>query len=101
MIKKSRKTTSGGKHMFKHLLIGVSLLGFGVSASAANFPTQPIEIVVPYAAGGVADNIARHIAKNMTEDLDQSVVVINKPGGNTVIGSYGQIWCTELSSVSC
>jgi len=73
--------------MFKHLLVGVSLLGFGVSASAADFPTQPIEIVVPYAAGGVADNIARHIAKNMTEDLDQSVVVINKPGGNTVIGT--------------
>lgn len=73
--------------MFKRFLVGMSLVGLSLGAHAADFPQYPIEIVVPYAAGGVADNIARHIAKNMADELNQSVVVVNRPGGNTVIGT--------------
>lgn len=51
------------------------------------FPSKPITIVVPYAAGGVSDAIGRGIAQKLSQDLKTQVVVDNKAGGNTVIGA--------------
>jgi tripartite-type tricarboxylate transporter receptor subunit TctC len=50
-------------------------------AWAAPYPTRPIEIVVPYGAGGSTDLVARTLAQQLQTRLGQSVVVLNKPGG--------------------
>ena len=66
-----------------------ALLAFGVAAPAyaQSFPNRPITMVVPYAAGGTADVIARMFAKKMTESLGQNVVVEIKPGAGGNIGA--------------
>jgi len=50
------------------------------------YPESPISLVIPYAAGGSADAIARVIAAQMGPKLKGSVVVVNKPGASGVIG---------------
>jgi len=68
-------------------VLGV-LPGAPVWAQAAStFPTQPIRIVVPVAAGGTADTYSRILGKAVGEILGQSVVVENKPGAGSVIGT--------------
>ena len=66
--------------LFVFVLLGVT------PAFAADFPTKPIEMQVAYAAGGLADSMARAIAKNMEETLGQPVVVVNKPGAGGALG---------------
>ncbi|SPA49021.1 tripartite tricarboxylate transporter substrate binding protein [Cupriavidus taiwanensis] len=53
----------------------------------AAFPDKPIRMVVPFAAGGGTDLVARAMGITMGEDLGQPVVVENKPGGGTIIGT--------------
>jgi tripartite-type tricarboxylate transporter receptor subunit TctC len=48
----------------------------------APYPSQGIRLIVPYAAGGVPDTVARFISQGLQERLGQSVVVENRPGGN-------------------
>ena len=69
-------------------LILALLLGIGVAgmAGAQTFPTKSIRIVVPYAAGGFTDIVARLVAQKMTERLGQAVIVDNKAGASTIIG---------------
>jgi len=52
----------------------------------AEFPESPVSLVIPYAAGGSADSLARVIAAQMGPKLKGSVVVVNKPGASGVIG---------------
>jgi len=47
---------------------------------------RPIRLVVPYGPGGSTDTAARLLASRMTEELDQSIIVENKPGGGTMVG---------------
>src|SRR5438477_10418410 len=51
------------------------------AAQAQTYPTKPIRLVVPYAAGGITDVIARAFGQRLTETWKQQVVVENKPGG--------------------
>lgn len=57
------------------------------SAVAADFPTRPIKVVIPYSAGGTSDILGRLVQGPLTENLGQQVVVENKPGGGSVIGT--------------
>jgi tripartite-type tricarboxylate transporter receptor subunit TctC len=54
---------------------------------AANYPSKPIHIVIPFPPGGATDVITRRIGERMTQKWGQPVVVENKPGANTVIGT--------------
>lgn len=55
------------------------------SASAVDYPTKPIRIVVPYAAGGSTDVIARMVGERLTQRLGQPAIVENKPGASEQI----------------
>lgn len=56
-----------------------------MSWAADKWPSKPITIIVPYSPGGATDQQARIVANNLQRSLNQSVVVDNVPGGNTVI----------------
>src|SRR5690606_37318368 len=49
-------------------------------AGAADFPTKPVSLVVPWPAGGGSDILMRMIAQKTSEELGQPVVVVNQPG---------------------
>ena len=68
-------------------VLSVSGTGAANAADAPAFPTKPVSIVVPYAAGGATDIIARLIGKRLGEVWKQPVVVVNKPGAGTVLGA--------------
>jgi len=59
----------------------------GMATAADAFPSRTVTLVVPFAAGGSTDLIARIIAEKMTEDLGQTVIVENKAGAGGNIGA--------------
>jgi tripartite-type tricarboxylate transporter receptor subunit TctC len=56
-------------------------------AAAQNYPTRPVTIIVPYAAGGGTDLLARMVGQKLEQRLGKSFVVENRPGGGTVIAA--------------
>ena len=69
------------------ILAGATLVLSAMQAHAQTFPSKPIRIVVPLAAGGPGDVLARSVAQKLTENVGQQVVVDNRPGANTNIGN--------------
>lgn len=62
-------------------------LGAASAALAQTFPAKPLKIVVPFAAGGPTDAIARTVAERMSADLAQPVLIENRPGASTMLGA--------------
>ena len=60
---------------------------FSQQAALAQYPTKPVHIVVPYAAGGAVDAFARVLTQQLSEMWGQQVVVDNRPGASTMIGA--------------
>ena len=73
-----------GRHVALAVVAGAAV--WSVAAGAQSYPARPITIVVPYAAGGVFDTIARIIGARMGELLGQSVIVENVTGAGGIIG---------------
>jgi tripartite-type tricarboxylate transporter receptor subunit TctC len=67
--------------------IFVLLLVLDMSAAAQTYPDRPVRIVVPFAAGGITDILARALAQQLTDRWGQQVIVENRPGGNSLIGA--------------
>jgi tripartite-type tricarboxylate transporter receptor subunit TctC len=57
------------------------------SPASAGYPERIIKIVVPFAPGGGTDVVARTLAQEMARDLGVSVIIENKPGAGTIIGT--------------
>ncbi len=71
----------------RDLLATTALTAMGGTALAQAFPTRALRLVVPFPPGGAGDVQARLIGEFMSRELGQPVVVENKPGAGTVIGS--------------
>jgi tripartite-type tricarboxylate transporter receptor subunit TctC len=87
-----------------------ALLAFAGAALAQNYPTQPIKIVLPYAAGGVADITARVLAQKLSQTMGQQVIVDNRPSAGQVVATeavmkadpdgYTLLWLNSGHAVS-
>jgi tripartite-type tricarboxylate transporter receptor subunit TctC len=63
------------------------LFFFCASAFAQGYPNKPIRWVVPYTGGGITDVVTRVVTNKMSGPLGQSIVVDNRPGANSILGS--------------
>ncbi len=83
------------QHMRTRRLACLAVLGLGLAGSAFgqadNFPTKPIRLIVPYAAGGGTDLVMRAIAPGMSEALGQPIVVENRPGAGTITATEAAV----------
>ena len=71
--------------MFRY--VSTLLFVFAASVQAADYPQRPIRLVVPYAAGGSTDTVARIVGARLGERLGQQIVVDNRTGAGTLIGT--------------
>lgn len=70
------------------LCIAIALSGhLAAAAEVADFPTRPIRLINPYAPGGAVDFVARSVAQKLNESWGQPVIVDNRPGAGTNIGT--------------
>jgi tripartite-type tricarboxylate transporter receptor subunit TctC len=69
------------------LFLCLSLLAIVPSPAEASFPDKPIKLVVPFAAGGSLDTMARLLADFMSKDLGKAIIIENKPGAGTIVGT--------------
>ena len=69
------------------LLSAIIAVALASSASAQTYPDKPIKLIVPFAAGGPIDTMARFVAQPLSARLGQTVIVENRPGGGGTIGT--------------
>ena len=79
--------SSSSSFLFAALALVIAVTGLCTTAVAQTFPTRPVTIIVPYAAGGGTDAIARKLALALSALWKQPVLVENVPGADGVIGT--------------
>ncbi len=75
------------RHLLAATVASAGLITTSWASRAQAFPDKPIRFVVPYAPGGATDTSARIAAEYLSNKLGQQVMVDNKPGGGTIIGT--------------
>ncbi|MGH8673529.1 MAG: Bug family tripartite tricarboxylate transporter substrate binding protein [Burkholderiales bacterium] len=73
--------------MYRRFVTALAFAVSGTAVLAQTYPSKPIRVIVPYAAGGTSDILARQIGPKLTESFGQPVVVENKPGANGNVGA--------------
>lgn len=83
------KSIFSNRRAFATTLVGIAaaLTAGSLSAQQPAYPSKPVRLIVPFAAGGPNDVMARVIAKRLTVDTGQPFVVDNKPGAGGIIGT--------------
>jgi len=70
----------------------VALLGFSLTAHAVekpkNYPKRPVTFIVPFGAGGGADQMARAFLPEVSKYIGKPIIIVNKPGGNATLGFH-------------
>jgi tripartite-type tricarboxylate transporter receptor subunit TctC len=74
-------------HLFTSCLAGAAIAMAAGAAAAQEYPSKPVRIIVPFAAGGPADVYARFVAQRLQDALKQSFLIDNRPGGGSIIGT--------------
>src|SRR3954447_15821427 len=72
--------------MYRSLLTAF-LLAFSLQGKAQTYPSKPIRWIVPYTGGGITDVVTRIVTQKMSGALGQPIVVDNRPGANSILGS--------------
>jgi tripartite-type tricarboxylate transporter receptor subunit TctC len=68
------------------IVLALLLAALALPAPAANFPTQPVKLIVPWPAGGTTDIVMRGLAESASKHLGQTIVIDNKPGNAGALG---------------
>jgi tripartite-type tricarboxylate transporter receptor subunit TctC len=71
----------------KEFWLGVTLAVLALSVHAQNFPSRVVKVVVPQPPGGGFDAVARTMAEPLAQQLGQAVIVENRPGAGTIVGT--------------
>lgn len=92
------------------LILGGLALALSTGAFAQTYPSQPIKILLPYGAGGVADISARVVAQKLSQQLGQQVLIENRPSAGQIVASeavksaapdgYTLLWFNQGHAVS-
>src|SRR5882724_6279551 len=69
------------------VVAGAALLLLSVGANAENFPNKPVHILVPYAAGGAVDVLARTLGQSLAKTWGQQPIIENRPGAGGIVAS--------------
>ena len=75
------------KHILRLVFALLALATLSAESRAQTWPTGPVRIVVPFAAGGAIDTVARLIGQKLSESLKQPVVIENRPGAGGNVGT--------------
>jgi tripartite-type tricarboxylate transporter receptor subunit TctC len=68
-------------------VVAALALTYAAPVAAQSYPSKPIKVIVPLAAGGTGDTLARAVGEEMSKELGQAVVIENKPGAGGLMGT--------------
>ena len=76
-----------GRVAARAAIAGILLALNGTASAQAIYPSKPVRLIVPYAPGGGTSVVSRLLGQKLSELWKYQVIVDNRPGGNTIIGS--------------